>query len=89
MGVACGIGNAVLEQRDYPRGAPWLFGADRTSTACVGRYGMLVPHRAALLYAVVLVAILAAGRRAERKEVVEVAGSGAEGDVGIDCFNVT
>ncbi|OSD08296.1 phospholipid-translocating P-type ATPase [Trametes coccinea BRFM310] len=26
MAVACGIVDAVLEQRDFPRGAPWLYG---------------------------------------------------------------
>ncbi|CAL1705702.1 unnamed protein product [Somion occarium] len=25
--VACGVVDAILEQRNYPRGAPWLFGA--------------------------------------------------------------
>lgn len=30
MAVACGIVDSVLEHRDYPRGAPWLFGDNRS-----------------------------------------------------------
>ena len=29
MATVCGIVDAVLEQRNYPRGAPWLFGDDQ------------------------------------------------------------
>ncbi|PPQ86909.1 hypothetical protein CVT25_009795 [Psilocybe cyanescens] len=30
MATACGIVDSVLEHRDYPKGAPWLFGANRS-----------------------------------------------------------
>ena len=26
MAVACGIADSILEKRDFPKGAPWLFG---------------------------------------------------------------
>ncbi|KAK7015491.1 hypothetical protein VNI00_019121 [Paramarasmius palmivorus] len=29
MAVACGIADSILEQRDYPRGALWLYGDDQ------------------------------------------------------------
>ncbi|KDR73672.1 hypothetical protein GALMADRAFT_251453 [Galerina marginata CBS 339.88] len=30
MAIVCGIVDSVLEHRDYPRGAPWLYGANRS-----------------------------------------------------------
>jgi len=30
MAVVCGIVDAILEQRDYPKGAPWLFNDNRS-----------------------------------------------------------
>jgi phospholipid-translocating ATPase len=29
MAVACAIVDAILEHRDYPEGAPWLYDDDR------------------------------------------------------------
>lgn len=29
MGIACGIVDSVLEKRQYPEGAPWLFDDNR------------------------------------------------------------
>jgi hypothetical protein len=30
MAVACAIADAILEQRGYPEGAPWLYADDQT-----------------------------------------------------------
>ena len=28
MAISCGVVDSILEHRDYPRGAPWLYGAN-------------------------------------------------------------
>ena len=31
MAVVCGVVDSILEKRDFPRGAPWLFADDQSS----------------------------------------------------------
>jgi phospholipid-translocating ATPase len=53
MAVACGIVDSVLQHRDYPKGAPWLFG-DNRSDDNPSINGLITFAFALITYAVIL-----------------------------------